>query len=88
MTATADDIQARIDALQKARDAGVLEIRHGMDITTFRSHQEMNAVLQSLKAQLAAIQGVTPRSRVNYIEQRSAGFGHRDDQQALWEEHD
>lgn len=76
MALTADQIQARIDALQKSRDAGVLIVQHGTDRIQYQSFLDMQRALTSLKAQLVAVSGATPRSHVNYIEQRSKGFGH------------
>lgn len=75
MALTATQIQARIDALQTARDAGVLRVRHGDTQTEFRSLDEMDRILASLKRDLAAANGTSPKSRVNYIEQTSKGYG-------------
>ena len=78
MALSASDLQGRINALQQARDAGVLQVRHGNDQTIFRSLAEMDATLARLKAQLDSVNGTTPRSRVNYLRQDSKGFGHID----------
>jgi len=74
MALTALQIQARIDALQKARDTGVQRIRHGETITEWRTLAEVNQIIADLKAQLAGVQE-TPRARVNYIQQDSRGYG-------------
>lgn len=75
MALTAADIQARIDQLQKVRDSGVLTMKHGDTLTTFRNLDELNRALQDLYRQLNAVNG-TKRSKVNYIKQRTRGFGH------------
>jgi hypothetical protein len=74
MALTATDIQTRIDQLQKVRDSGTLTLRHGDTQTTFRSLDELNRTLQDLYRQLNAVNG-TKRSKVNYVKQRTKGFG-------------
>jgi hypothetical protein len=75
MALTATQIQARIDSLQSAMNAGVLIVQHGTTRTQFQSYDAMAKALSSLKAQLDAANGTTPRSRVNYIKQTNKGFG-------------
>lgn len=75
MALTATEIQARIDALQKSRDAGVLNVRHGADSVTYQSLSQMDKVLARLKAELASVNGTTPRSKLNYLRQESKGYG-------------
>jgi len=72
---TADQIQAKIDTLQAARDAGVLRVRHGTDYVDYKSSTEMDVTISRLKSQLDEVNGAK-RSNVNYIEQRSKGFHH------------
>ena len=74
-TLTADQIRARIAALQASRDAGVLRVRHGNTDVQYQSVEDMNKVLAALQAQLDALEGNTVRPRVNYIRQDSKGFG-------------
>jgi hypothetical protein len=76
MAMTADQIQARIDTLQAARDSGVLMVRHGLDYVTYKSTVEMDQTLKRLKAQLAAVLG-TAKPRVNYTVQKTKGYGFR-----------
>lgn len=75
MALTAAQIQTRIDELQAAMSAGVLIVGHGTDKVQYQTYSDMGRALNSLKAQLAAANGSTPRSRVNYITQESKGFG-------------
>lgn len=74
-TATAAQIQARIDSLEKAIAAGVLIVQHGTSRIQYQSLNEMLRALARLESQLAELNGETPRSRVNYIEQTSKGIG-------------
>lgn len=75
MALSAATIQARIDALQAARDSGIQSVGHGVDKITYQSPADMDRVLARLKSDLAVALGETPRPRVNYIEQTSKGFG-------------
>lgn len=73
--ATVEELQARLDALEKARDAGVLMVRHGDTSTQFRTLDEMNRIIADLKRQINKLNGVI-RSRVNYVRQGTKGYGH------------
>lgn len=75
MALTASQIQARIDALQAARDAGVSSVRHGDTQTTWRSVDELNQIIAALQNQLADATGSRRRAKVNYITQGSRGYG-------------
>lgn len=61
MPDTVQSVQARIDALKKARDSGVLTIRHGDESTTFRSTDEIMKAITAATADLAALQGLPAR---------------------------
>lgn len=74
MALTAQQIQARIDAIRAARDTGVLIVRHGDTSTQFRSLAEMDSIIASLQKQLDALNGVV-KPRVRYIIQGTKGFG-------------
>jgi hypothetical protein len=74
MALTATQIQTRIDAIRKARDSGVLLVRHGDTSTQFRSLLEMDQIITSLQRELNSVNGVK-RSRVNYIRQDTKGYG-------------
>ena len=76
MALTASQIQIRIDTLQAAMAAGVLIVGSGTDKVQYQSYSDMAKALNSLKAQLAAANGTAPRSRLNYVTQKSKGFGH------------
>lgn len=73
MSLTATQIQARLDAIRKARDTGALIVRHGDTSTQFRSLAEMDQIIASLQRELDNANGVK-RSRINYIEQQSKGY--------------
>lgn len=66
-------LEARIAALRRARDSGVLVVRHGEQSTTFRSLKELNDILASLEAELGKVAETTP-SRVRYIMQSNKGL--------------
>lgn len=55
--ATADELTARIEKLKKARGSGVLTVRHGDQMTTFRSVAEMNVAIAADEQELAALNG-------------------------------
>jgi hypothetical protein len=71
--ATAQQIQARIEAIRAARDSGVLLVRHGDTSTQFRTLDEMNAIIASLQTQLDALNG-QKRRRVHYVIQCGKGL--------------
>lgn len=75
MALTADQLQARIDSLETAIASGALIVQHGTSRIQYRSISDMLKAIQRLQAQLDALNGVTPRPRVNYIEQSTKGFG-------------
>ncbi|MHB2169951.1 phage head-tail joining protein [Alsobacter sp. R-9] len=52
MAASLDTLQARRDALLAAMASGVLTIRHGESLTTYRSLEEMERALALLDAQI------------------------------------
>lgn len=65
------EIQSRLSALTKARDSGVLRVRHGEEETLFRTLDEMNSIIAGLEAQLT---GRTPRKKLFYPRQDSKGY--------------
>ena len=73
MALSESQLQIRIDALRKARDSGVLMVRHGDELTQFRTLAEMDKILADLEADLATTQG-TKKSRVRYISQSDKGY--------------
>ena len=73
MALSQSELQARIAALRKARDSGVLMVRHGDELTQFRSLAEMNAILGELEAELAGMTGEA-KPRVRYITQTGKGL--------------
>lgn len=71
---TPAEIKTRIDRLQRARDSGVLNIKHGETSTSYRSLAEMEAVLASLKADLARAEGAPRRRRSFYVNYGGKGL--------------
>lgn len=49
------DKQAELASIQKARNSGVLMVRHGDVMTTFRSLAEMDKIIASLTAEIAKL---------------------------------
>jgi peptidoglycan hydrolase CwlO-like protein len=72
MTAAAT-ITARIEKLKAARDTGVLTVKHGETLTTFRSLAEIEATIAKLESDLAAANGTSKR-RVRYMYQSGKGL--------------
>jgi hypothetical protein len=72
----ADDAAARLDALQKAWASGVLTVRHGDTMTTFRTLAEMDSIIAGLKAEIAgaAVAGGGKRTRLRYPIQTTKGL--------------
>lgn len=70
MALTSEQLQGRIDALRKARDSGVLIVRHGDEMTQFRSLAEIDKILGELENELSG----RTRPRVSYIQQSSKGY--------------
>jgi hypothetical protein len=54
---TAGELTARIATLKKMRGSGVLSLRHGEEMTTFRSVEEINAAIAADERELAGISG-------------------------------
>lgn len=73
MADTIESLNARRAQIVKARDSGVLVIRHGDEQTTFRSLSEMDRIIAGLDQQIGALQGVK-RKRVRYAYQSGKGL--------------
>ncbi|RWC29832.1 MAG: hypothetical protein EOS70_23375 [Mesorhizobium sp.] len=71
--ADAATITTRLEALKKARDTGVLTVKHGETLTTFRSLAEIEKIITSLEEDLAAANG-TPKRRLRYAYQSGRGY--------------
>jgi hypothetical protein len=67
------EINARLTAIRKARDSGVLRVKHGEEETLFRSLAEMNQIIADLEAQLAGATNVR-RKRIFYPVQSGKGY--------------
>lgn len=73
MADTVETLTARRTAIVKARDSGVLRVKHGDEETTFRSLSEMNRIVANLDQQIAALNG-TQKTRVRYAYQSGKGL--------------
>lgn len=67
------DAQARLAALKKARDSGVLTVKHGEEMVTYRSLSEIERIIAELEGEIAGLAG-TSRRRVNYVFQSGKGL--------------
>lgn len=66
-------LASRLEAIRKARDSGVLVVTHQGTSTTFRSLAEMERIIASLTADIAAATG-TPARRTRYGYIRGGGL--------------
>lgn len=74
MAATLAQLEAQLDALDKAYHSGVLTARDASGSTmTFRSMTEMQAARTSLIRKIAVLNGTT-RSRVRLLHQSDKGL--------------
>ena len=67
------DKQARLAALRKARDSGVLRVRHGDTETMFRSLSAITQIIRDLEAEISTLSGTTRRG-LRYIYQPGKGL--------------
>lgn len=73
MADTPEQIAAYLANLKKARNTGVLTVRHGETLTTFRSLSEIQDIIADLEKDLAAANGTSKR-RVRYAYQIGRGY--------------
>ena len=66
--------QARLDGLLKARDSGVLMVRHGETSTQFRSLSEILQAIVTLQGEIDDLAGTTSTRRVRYTFQSGKGL--------------
>lgn len=66
-------LQARLEALDAAIASGVLTVKHGETLTTFRSMKEMLQARDLLLEQIADANGAT-RTRIRYPYQSCKGL--------------
>ncbi|TIL25596.1 MAG: hypothetical protein E5Y88_11595 [Mesorhizobium sp.] len=69
--ATLAELQARLEALRKARATGVRSVRHGETATEFRPDAEIASAIADLERQITALEG-RPRVRRIYISQKES----------------
>jgi hypothetical protein len=70
-----DDPADWLAALQRARASGVLSVRHGDTMTTFRTLAEIDSIIRSLSAGMAGDPTVRPAlSRLRYPRQITKGL--------------
>lgn len=67
----ATDTELRLIALKAARDSGILTVKHGETSTTYRSLNEINALIRTLEGEVA---GTVAGPRVSYIWQEGKGL--------------
>lgn len=73
----ADDSEAWLAALLRARASGVLSVRHGDTWTTFRSLPEIDSIIRSLQGDIAAGSGGAAGAlgtRLRYVRQVTKGL--------------
>ncbi len=70
-----DDDATRLEALKRARDTGVLRVRHGDTSTTFRSLAEIDTIIHQLEGQVAVTAAPGgARTRIRYPIQFTKGL--------------
>lgn len=77
MAATLEALKLRLADLKTARDSGVLTVRHGDTMTTFRSMGEIQTGIYALSRDIAELEGVITGQRLRrprYIVQTSKGY--------------
>lgn len=57
MAVTAAQLQGWIDSLKAARGSGTLSVRHGDEMVTFRSLEEINAAIAANEQELSLLGG-------------------------------
>jgi len=67
----ATETEIRLTALKAARDSGVLTVKHGETSTTYRSLNEINALIRQLEGEVS---GTVVGPRVSYIWQTGKGL--------------
>lgn len=67
------DMTARLEKLKKARDTGVLTVKHGETLTTFRTLAELERIIATLEGDIAAAGG-TAKRRLRYMFQSGKGL--------------
>lgn len=65
--------ETELAALKTARNSGVLTVRHGETLTTYRSLAEIDSIIAKIEAEIAADAGQR-RRRVNYFVQTGKGL--------------
>ena len=70
--ATTAELTERLEALKEAMATGVLTVKHGEILTTYRSVDEMLKVIAYLTTQIAQSEGTAAR-QPRYIRQETQG---------------
>ncbi|MBL8577734.1 MAG: hypothetical protein JNK47_10940 [Mesorhizobium sp.] len=71
--ATADELNAQLTALKKARASGALVIRHGDTQVTYRSIAELQKAIDAIQNELDALTGKRKRGP-RYVRQDRRGL--------------
>lgn len=61
MAESVGELQTRLAEIRKARDSGVLMVKHGETSTTFRSLSEMNLIIAELEGRINELSSTTVR---------------------------
>lgn len=68
------DKQAKLVKLKNIKSSGVSAVRSGDDRVDYRSMTEIDQAISALEAEIADLEGATPRRRVRYIYQTGKGY--------------
>ncbi len=71
--ATVAELTIRLADLRKARDTGVLIVKHGDTSNTYRSLDEISKIIADLEGKIDVLNG-TPKRRVRHAYQISKGL--------------
>ncbi len=66
-------LQARLESLDASIATGVLTVKHGETLTTFRSMKDMIQARDLILSQINGLNGTTP-TRIRYAYQSSKGL--------------
>lgn len=70
--ATKAEITEQLEAIERAYATGTLRVKHGETETLYRSLEEMEKIIRTLKGQLEDF-GTTPKRGPRYIRQETKG---------------
>jgi hypothetical protein len=71
--ATAAELTTRLADLKRARDSGVLIVKHGDTSNTYRSLDEIERIIGEIESEISTLNG-TAKRRVRHAYQISKGY--------------